>query len=310
MEKTVRTTSLRHSRNRRVLRRAGRILLGAFSVSLTLFGLFFWWVRTDEDRRLKEENERFEQYYPALRDRQERISKVVDYLQIRDNAIYRDIFYSDAPSLEAFLQGDLLAGRDTLPQGDLVRYTADKAGRLEEKAAGIDARFGEITRLLAERTGALPPMSLPVEDARYTQVGASTGMKMSPFLKVDLYHGGLDILAPQETPVLATAPGTVRSVEQSRKGLGNTVEIEHDSGYRTRYTHLGNMYVSRGERVRRGQRIGTVGMSGNSFVPHLHYEVLRDSLVLDPVCYLFASVGATDFANMMFLSAHTGQALE
>ena len=303
-------TSLRHSRNRSILRKTGRILLGALSVSLILFGLFFWWVRTDEDRRLQEENQRFEQYYPELRDRQERISKVVDYLQIRDNAIYRDIFYSDAPSLEAFLQGDLLASLETLTQEDLSRYTEGKAGLLMEKAGEIDARFGEITRLLSERSGGIPPMTLPVEEARYTQIGASIGMKMSPFLKVDLFHTGLDILAPQETPVLSTAAGTVRSVESSRKGLGNTVEIEHEDGYRTRYSHLGTMSVFRGERVRCGQKIGTVGMSGNSFVPHLHYEVRRDSLTLDPVCYLFASVGATDYANMMFLSAHTGQSLD
>ena len=221
-------SSLRQGRNRRILRRAGRILLGAFALSLVLFGLFFWWVRTDEDRRLEEENQRYQQYYPGLRDRQQRISKAVDYLQIRDNAIYRDIFYSDAPSLKAFLQGDLLAGQDTLPQGDLDRYTAGKAGRLVEKAAEIDARFREITRLLTGREDPLPPMTLPIEDALYTQIGASTGMRMSPFLKVELFHGGLDILAPQETPVRATAEGVVRHVEHSRKGLGNTVEIEHE----------------------------------------------------------------------------------
>jgi len=303
--------SLRQSRNRRILRRIGRILLGAFAVSLILFGLFFWWVRTDEDRRLEEEIRLYEQYYPGLRDREQRIAKVVDYLQIRDNDIYRDIFYSDAPSLEAFLQGDLLAGQDTLPQGDLDRYTGEKAGRLLDKAGEIDARFREITRLLTERSGeALPPMTLPVEDAGYTQIGASTGMRMSPFLKVELFHSGLDILAPQETPVHATATGIVKSVARSRKGLGNIVEIEHEGRYRTRYGHLGDVKVSQGQRVRSGQVIGTVGMSGNSFVPHLHYEVLRDSLTLDPACYLFASVGATDYANMMFLSAHTGQSLD
>lgn len=294
----------------RLLRKAGALLLGAVSVSLTLFGLFFWWVRTDTDRRLEAEIQRFEQYYPELLRRQERVSNVVDYLQIRDNAIYRDIFYADAPSLEMFLQGDLLAVSDTLPQGNLVRYAADKADRLLGTAGEIDGRFREIARLIDDRTGALPPLALPIEGASYTQIGASTGLKMSPFLKVDLHHDGLDILAPQETPVRAAAAGTVRSVVQTRKGQGNSVEIEHPGGYRTRYTHLGTITVSRGDRVRTGQKIGTVGMSGNSFVPHLHYEVLRDSLTLDPVCHFFASVGATDYANMMFLSAHTGQALE
>jgi murein DD-endopeptidase MepM/ murein hydrolase activator NlpD len=78
----------------------------------------------------------------------------------------------------------------------------------------------------------------------------------------------------------------------------------------TRYAHLADIEVRKGRKVRKGDRIGYVGVSGNSFAPHLHYEVLRDTLVLDPVNYLFASVTPEDYVNMLILSASTGQSMD
>ena len=97
----------------------------------------------------------------------------------------------------------------------------------------------------------LPPMTLPLEKVSPAQTGASTGMKLSPFLKVRTRHTGLDLLSPQGERVLATADGTVTAVVHSVKGAGNVVEITHDSGYRTRYAHLGAISVSKGQRVKR-----------------------------------------------------------
>ena len=81
--------------------------------------------------------------------------------------------------------------------------------------------------------------------------------------------------------MLAVADGTVTAVETSRKGQGNVVEITHEGGYVTRYAHLSDIKVSRGQRVQRGRRIASVGISGNSFAPHLHFELLKDGEYLD-----------------------------
>jgi murein DD-endopeptidase MepM/ murein hydrolase activator NlpD len=62
--------------------------------------------------------------------------------------------------------------------------------------------------------------------------------------------------------------------------------------------------------VKKGARIGDVGVSGNSFAPHLHYEVLKDSLVLDPVSHFFASVGPEEYVNMLIMSSMTGQSMD
>ena len=68
--------------------------------------------------------------------------------------------------------------------------------------------------------------------------------------------------------------------------------------------------MTKGQKVKRGQVIGQVGMSGNSFAPHLHYEVLKDTLRMDPLNYLFASVTPDDYMGMLFMSVNTGQSMD
>ena len=138
-------------------------------------------------------------------------------------------------------------------------------------------------------------MELPLGSSiSYTQTGAGTGTKINPFYTTPAQHNGVDFIVSQGTPILAPAPGLVSDVTRSRKGEGNTVTIKHKGGYITRYAHLSDIFVSRGQSVRKGARIATAGMSGNSYAPHLHYEVWRDSTVLDPLNYIFASKQSMD----------------
>ena len=120
----------------------------------------------------------------------------------------------------------------------------------------------------------------------------------------------MDIIASAGEPVRSAADGVVSDVVRSRKGLGNVVTITHEGGYVTRYAHLADIEVRKGRFVRRGTRIGYVGISGNSFAPHLHYEVLRDTVVLDPVNYFFGSLSVDDYVNMLVMSVTTGQSMD
>ena len=157
---------------------------------------------------------------------------------------------------------------------------------------------------------AAPPMTNPLEDFSFAQTGASVGERINPFYKVKIMHNGLDLIAPAGTPVYAAADGYVKNVVKSRKGLGNVVTIEHDNGYETRYAHLADIETRKGRKIKKGTRIGYVGVSGNSFAPHLHYEVVRDTTVLDPVNYLFSSVTPSEYVNMLIMSASTGQSMD
>ena len=89
------------------------------------------------------------------------------------------------------------------------------------------------------------------------------------------------------TPIRATAPGAV-SFAGVRNGYGNTVEIDHGGGFKTRYAHLQGFNVAVGQRVGIGQRIGAMGSTGRSTGVHLHYEVWVDGRPQNPARFMRA----------------------
>jgi len=99
------------------------------------------------------------------------------------------------------------------------------------------------------------------------------------------FHPGVDIRAPVGTPVLAAGSGEVALVA-TLSGYGRTVVIDHGAGVSTLYAHLSAVHVPEGASVRRGEVIGTVGRSGRTTGPHLHYEVRVGTEPMDPTCYL------------------------
>lgn len=98
-------------------------------------------------------------------------------------------------------------------------------------------------------------------------------------------HDGIDLAAPLGTPVKTAAPGLVLFAGEQR-GYGNIVIIEHESGLVTLYAHNRDLRVKTGQKVRKDQVVATVGESGRTSGPHLHFEVRKEGIAVDPVPYL------------------------
>ncbi|MDR3013111.1 MAG: M23 family metallopeptidase [Chitinispirillales bacterium] len=98
-------------------------------------------------------------------------------------------------------------------------------------------------------------------------------------------HKGIDIAAAHGTPIRVTAMGMVEEVRFD-KYLGLTVEVRHDNGFQTRYSHCSQVLVSPGDRVNRGQTIALVGNTGRSTAPHVHYEIFKDERHVDPMNFI------------------------
>lgn len=107
------------------------------------------------------------------------------------------------------------------------------------------------------------------------------GWRISPFRHKKSYHEGVDIAAPLGAPVLAPADGIVKVVGRV-KGLGRYVIIAHSKGIETKYGHLRNIRVKKGQRVKKGARIAAVGMTGRTTGAHLHYEVIINGKLINP----------------------------
>ena len=292
-----------------ILGKALKYFLVTASLAVVYYIVFALLVNTDSERKLKRENQMYSRMYDDMVRKEQLVGDVMENLKAKDNEIYRQLFNSDAPDLGSIYPEGLLSAIDSVGDKDIVEYVGKKLNLLEEASVKVEDNFKSIMDKL-EGDGKLPPLTNPLHDFSYARTGASVGEKINPFYKVAVFHGGLDLISQQGDPVYATADGTVKDVEHSTKGLGNVVTIDHGNGYLTRYAHLENTKVSRGQKVARGKQIGQVGMSGNSFAPHLHYEVVRDTAKVDPLNYFFASVSPEDYIGMVFMSYNTGQSMD
>lgn len=127
-----------------------------------------------------------------------------------------------------------------------------------------------------ERPGAPPPrFSWPVDGPVSSQYGRR-GRR---------HHDGIDISAPVGTPVRAAADGVVVYVG-SLRGYGRMIILRHVRGYFTAYAHNARHYVAHGDQVRRGEVIATVGRTGRTTGPNLHFEVRRNAVAYNPLSFL------------------------
>jgi murein DD-endopeptidase MepM/ murein hydrolase activator NlpD len=159
---------------------------------------------------------------------------------------------------------------------------AAPSGRFE---TSLDALDQALLRLETVRDHALvAPLGHPVPGHGMT---SRFGNRTDPFLRRPAFHAGLDFRSPTGTAVQAAGNGTVSFAGRSG-GYGNMVEIRHGDGLTTRYAHLSRIFVSSGDAIVAGQRIGAAGSTGRSTGPHLHYEVRRDGKPIDPIRFLRA----------------------
>lgn len=164
-----------------------------------------------------------------------------------------------------------------LPEGEPEGETS--LGDIEGRVARLEKNLALVRRRFDEDPGSLAgvPSVLPCKGWLYRGFGNT----VSPFTGRVEMHRGLDLAAPRGTPIVAAAGGVVTAAGLEEH-YGLTVEIDHGNGYVTRYGHNMRNAVRAGTRVKRGQIIAYVGSTGRSSCTHLHYEVLKDGVALNP----------------------------
>lgn len=176
------------------------------------------------------------------------------------------------------LGGPLIEGKDPRALAVMLDVDEDFAERIRRTAEGLSE-----TRALDQAVQQLP-LARPTDG---TARSSGFGVRLDPFTRRPAFHSGLDFSGGYFTPVLATGPGVV-SFTGPRSGYGNTVEIDHGRGLKTRYAHLQAIGVRPGQRVAVGQRVGAMGSTGRSTGPHLHYEVWVNGRAKNPDRFLKA----------------------
>jgi murein DD-endopeptidase MepM/ murein hydrolase activator NlpD len=129
-----------------------------------------------------------------------------------------------------------------------------------------------------------PPSGAPIKETNL-KVSSEFGLRLHPIGKAKELHTGIDIRAKKGTLVFSAGDGIVQQTGYNAKA-GNFITIQHEGNFLTKYYHLSEIDVTTNQRVKEGQEIGKVGNSGLSFMPHLHYEVLKDAQPVNPREYI------------------------
>jgi len=187
--------------------------------------------------------------------------------------------------------GTSVEGASALLTPDITAASPETTfGMLSNVLSSLESHLSLVRRTVEKRQALLnaTPAIWPV----HGWLSAGFGMRRDPFTGQADFHPGLDISAEKGTAILATADGIVELAAPSGD-YGNLVVINHGFGLATRYGHLSKFAVWQGQQVKRGDVIGYVGATGRATGPHLHYEVLANGKLMNPL-QLLAGKSAQD----------------
>jgi len=165
--------------------------------------------------------------------------------------------------------------------GDQFEIPSD--GTFGPRIASIKARVAEAEALDSALLSV--PFGHPVGAKTYKT--SSYGLRKDPFTKRPTFHEGLDFGGQKLTPIVATADGVI-TFSGRNGGYGRSIEIDHGHGFVTRYGHMQKLNVKRGQKVKKGDKIGGMGSTGRSSGTHLHYEIHFLGQTYDPSKFLKA----------------------
>ena len=284
----------------------------ALSFAVLVIWLSFYLFDSPREKMLQRENNELKKALKEVNEKMNSVNLVLEDLQERDDYIYRAIFETDPvpkevryPFLDKSLQYADLSHDEAI---DLIRKTNRKAAQLMVRLAVQSRSQDTVAQLAKQKETMLQsiPAIRPLKNM--SSISSGFGMRYHPILKTLRRHTGIDIAAPRGTPIYATADGIV-SREDGGSGYGITVIINHGYSYKTLYAHLSKKAVKPGQRVTRGQVIGYVGNTGLSFGSHLHYEVIKNGIPVNPVHFFFNDITPKEYDEILESSKKINQAL-
>lgn len=294
----------------RILSIARQLFVG-MGLGAGCFLTLFLFLGSPSEKELRVENARMEAQYNVLSKQLDDALTVLKDIQQRDDNLYRVVLQAD-PIADGVRMAGYRDGRYEefmdLANADLVVNTTRKLDMLRRQLYIQSESFDEVVSLCKNHDEMLLciPAIQPISNKDLKQTASGYGIRIDPIYKTTKFHSGMDFSANPGTDVYATGNGTVVSAGWET-AYGNTIEINHGFGYRTRYAHLQSIKVKVGQKVVRGEVIGGVGSSGKSTGPHLHYEVVVKGEKVNPVNYYFMDLSAEDYDKMIQMAANHGK---
>ena len=291
--------------------------IGASMVfGVDIYAVTYTFIDSPKEKKLKIRNAELLGQYELLNKKLEKLTVVLDDIQRRDDNIYRVIFEAEPIPTEIRKAGIGGVNRyeelENYSDADLIVSTAKKIDQLSKQLYIQSKSFDEVFKMAKskEKMLAAIPAIQPVSNLDLTRMASGFGYRTDPIYKTTKFHAGMDFTAPTGTPIYATGDGKVVRADAEASGYGNHVRIDHGYGYVTLYAHMSEIDVKIGQTVKRGDVIGYVGNTGKSVGPHLHYEVRKNDIPINPINFYFNDLSPEEFARMVELSNAPSQSFD
>lgn len=279
---------------------------------LTLHDFIF---DSDKEIALRRENDALRKNHASLSSDLVHVESTLERLEENDRDLHLKFFGTELEQqqVDNGIDKNLLLADASQFRKSISQLT-EKSHFLLNASITTSQYYGEklgVNRGTAWRVASMPT-GLPIEAWEIEKLVSGFGLRVNPFHKGIYDHPGVDIASTRDTKVLATANGTIINLKRSdlQAGYGNYIEIDHGNGFITRYAHLNDIQVKIGQRVKKGGIIGTVGNSGGSVAPHLHYEVVRNGKAVDPVNFMIDGVTSREYTVLKAISEKQNQSLD
>ena len=307
------TQSLQFERHRPSVKQI--VLMASGYLFAILFTAFIIFIIADivfpspKEKALKRELDHMQYQYVLMTDQVNKMSQQVEDVQLRDADLHRFILGMDPIDESVWEAG--IGGADRYKDLALYPSTAEllvsSKMKIDEISRKLSLQLESLSKIEfvaqdREKMLASIPSIKPVrEDLLASKVKALSGfgIRLHPVHKVKKMHAGIDFTAPIGSAIQATGDGKVISVKSSRVGYGNSVIIDHGYGFSTLYGHMSKIYVNIGDEVVKGQKIGSVGNTGTSTAPHLHYEVRVKGNPVDPIIYVLDDLSPNEYQQLV-----------
>jgi len=286
------------------------IFSGLFFASIVLI-IAYNFFSSPKELIQQREIDQYKLQVSIINDRLDRLENVATDLQERDDNIYRVIFEAEPIPEDVRKVGIGGADRYSKLKGfknsALIINTVKRTDELSNKLYVQSKSFDEVFEMARnkEKMMACIPAIQPISDKYKRRISAFYGYRIHPIYKTKIFHEGIDFSAPTGTDVYASGDGVVVQNTRSNYGYGNIIKIDHGYGYMTVYAHLHKNLVRKGQKVKRGQVIGTVGSTGLSTGPHLHYEVRKNDRRVNPIYYFFNDLNIEDYDEIIKLASYS-----
>lgn len=294
----LRYTLLRYS----ALACAALMVAGLFTV------LIHRYFPSPSERMARQENKIMRTQLAEMENELDLYSSVLGNIQERDASAHRVVFgmtpihddvwqggrgghdaYDDLRSLP--MSGEKIAGMRA--KMDRFKY------QLNLQSRSLDSIM-VMARQKEEMLAAIPSIK-PIRSDQYSrniEHLSGFGYRLHPIHKIQKMHYGIDFNCKEGTPIQASGKGKV--VWAGTKGdYGNCVVIDHGFGFESLYGHMSKITVRNGDTIERGEKIGEVGSTGSSTGDHLHYEIHKNGIQVDPIQYCYDGLSTEEYAALV-----------